>query len=159
MVYVLQVVTGKELQVKKRLEELGIIAYVPEVFRWKRKAAEWTRDLTIPFKSYVFVEMTWSARNYFLVTQIENVIRLLCNDANGIHLSWMEAEWIRILSDDAFREPAEVKIEESGMVVITESLLYLQSKITKVDKHKRSATIELSILGETYRIIFGITIV
>ncbi len=156
--YVLQVLSGKEDDVKKRLEQLGFKVIVPKSFRYKRIKSKWTESVDVIFKGYVFVDMTYSAENYYKVTKIDGVIKLLRSDTKVLALSYIEEEWIKLLSR-LVGEPVQVEIVDEKATIKSGVLKDFNSNILKLDKHKKSAYFELDLLGESHKIVMGIDII
>ena len=144
---VLQVKTGEETKVKSRLSEMGFPAAVPRENRLQRQGGGWTRKEYTLFPSYVFVELTYTAENYYKIKEIPSVIRFLGSSLCPDSLSFLEVEWLKILASngDAI-EPTKVRIAEDGKAEILEGALSsFKNKIQKIDKHKRRATFEITI--------------
>lgn len=151
MWYVLQVSTGRETAVAKTLSEQRTAAYVPREDRLIRKGGGWGRKEYILFPGYVFLNLDYTAENYYMVKAIPGVIRFLGPD--GLHpstLTYLEAEWIKLLAGDGEAlEPTEARLRPEGGVRFTGGILqHFPSRITKIDKHSRRATVELSVCGE-----------
>lgn len=159
MLYVLSVTTGKELMVKERLKELGIKSLVPLSFKYRRTKGKWTEETAVVFKGYVFINIHYNAENYYKVTEIDNVIKFLRADGIPIELSYIEEEYIKLLSSDEFLLPSVVKEEDGELLIISPLLKKFETKITKIDKHKRVAEFEIMLLGKAYKVVNGIDIV
>ncbi|MBS9782635.1 MAG: hypothetical protein KGV43_02395 [Arcobacter sp.] len=160
MIYVLQVMTGKEVEVLKALKDIDIKAFVPLGFRYKRIKGAWEEDSKVIFTGYVFVEMTYTADNYYKVSNISNVIKFLKNDDTPLILSHLESEWIKILNDFA-NKPTFIKLDDKtdSYKIVSGVLSSFETKITKIDKHKRFAQLEIKLFDEVYKIQLGIDIV
>lgn len=158
--YVLQVISGKELEIKKRLEELGIKALVPEVFRYKHYKSTWNEEISIIFKGYVFVQMVYSAENYYKIMNVDDIIRFLKVGDEMAALSFMEEEWIKILSGKEVRVAQQISINDEGeAILLSDTLKKFETRISKIDKHKRAAEFNLEVLNEEHKIVLGIDIV
>lgn len=158
MIYVLQVTTGKEDVVKKRLEELGYICYVPHGFRYRRSKGIWQEIIEIIFKSYVFVEMEYTAENYYKICDIDHVLRFLRADGQPLILSYLEEEWIKLLAIMG-ETPCVVEMKEDEYTIQSGVLKNFETKIVKIDKHKKTAYFEIDVLGNIHKIALGIDIV
>ena len=151
MWYVLQVSTGKETAVSGILAEQRVRACVPRENRLIRKGGGWSRKEYTLFPGYVFLNMEYTAENYYMVKAIPGVLRFLGPD--GLHpssLSYLEAEWIKLLAGDGGPlEPTTAQLTPEGGVKFVDGILrHFPSRITKIDKHSRRATVELSVCGE-----------
>ena len=74
MWYVLQVKTGKEEEIRDKLNEYGFHALVPAYNKWVRSKGSWNKKKTIIFTGYVFVKLTYNAESYYRITSMEGVI-------------------------------------------------------------------------------------
>ncbi len=156
--YVLQVTTGKELEVKKRLSELGIKALVPIGSIYKKLKTKWSLEEKVLFKGYVFVDIVYDADTYYKMIEVDNVIKLLKGGENALRLSFKEDEEILLLAAFA-KEPTKVKEEEGSHKIVGGVLESFVSKIEKIDKHKRSATVLIDIAGKSHKLVLAIDIV
>lgn len=159
MWYVIQVKTGNEVPVLNKLKELGIQAALPLENRPTRKSGSWTLKEYVMFPGYVFLNISFTADNYYKVIRIPNVIRFLGESSHPSTLTYLEAEWIKILSgiDGAPIEPTKVKENEKGGIEIVEGILtQFSNKVIKYDKHSRRATFELTICNEVKEVQLGI---
>ena len=137
MWYVIQVKTGEESGIARRLKNQAIRAEVPIENRPIRSGGAWTKKEYILFPGYVFLDMDFTARNYYL-----------------------EAEWIRILSGNGEPlEPTLVREDGSGgITVISGVLKQLENRVLKWDKRSRKATFEITICGEARQVQLGIEV-
>lgn len=151
MWYVVQVMTGREDGIAAALNRQGIRALVPKEDRMIRSGGAWTRKEYILFSSYVFLEMDYNADNYYRVRNLPGVIRFL-GDGNGpSRLSYLEAEWIRLLTgkNNAPIQPTVVRISEDGSLKAVKGVLTnFENRIIRVDKRNRKATFEITLCGE-----------
>ena len=151
MWYVLQVKSGKEEAVASCLSEKNVLAYVPRENRLIRKGGSWgNREYTL-FPGYVFVNLDYTAKNYYMVKAIPNVLRFLGADGRRPStLTYLEAEWIKILSGGGKPlEPTNAILTPEGEIQLTDGVLQnFIRRVVKIDKHSRRATVELTVCGE-----------
>ncbi len=162
MWYVIQVKTGDEVSVMKKLQELNIQAAVPIENRPTRKSGSWTLKEYVLFPGYVFLNIHFNAEYYYKVVKIPSVIRFLGESSHPSTLTYLEAEWIKILSGSGGTpiEPTKVKESENGEVEIVEGILaQFANRVIKYDKHSRKATFELTICNEVKEVQLGIELV
>lgn len=145
--YVLQVQTGSELDVQKELLRRGVEAVVPIENRQIHRAKQWISKQYIVFSGYVFIRMMYSWSQYYILSGINGVIRLLGGGHKPEPLSLTESEWILNLSD-ILKEPSVLKLTENSYEVISGALLDLKDNIIKIEKHHRSAVVKLHIAGQ-----------
>lgn len=151
MWYVIQVMTGKEEDIAGKLREQGIRALVPKENRLIRSGGSWTKREYILFTGYVFLGMNYNADNYYKVRGIPGVIRFLGDSRNPSRLSYLEAEWITLLSgtDNAPIEPTVVRVQEDGSFQVVKGILEkFENRIVKYDKRSRKASFEITICDE-----------
>ena len=161
MWYVIQTASGREDDIAKCLKRQGIKALVPKENRLIRNGGLWRRKEYILFAGYVFVEMCYNAENYYKVKNIPGVIRFLGDSRNPSTLSYMEAEWITLLTgrDNKPIEPTVVRICEDGsMKAVNGVLERFENRIVKVDRRNRKATFELTVCGETKEVQLSIVL-
>ena len=108
----------------------------------------------------VFLDMDFTARNYYRVKEVPGVIRFLGDSKAPSTLSYLEAEWIRILSGNGEPlEPTLVREDGSGgITVISGVLKQLENRVLKWDKRSRKATFEITICGEARQAQLGIEV-
>lgn len=151
MWYVIQVMTGKEDAIARNLKEQGIKALVPKENRLIRSGGSWTRREYILFTGYVFLDMKYDAENYYKVKNLPGVIKFLGDSKNPSRLSYLEAEWIMLLTgkDNTPIEPTTVKVDEDGSIKVVKGVLErFENRVVKYDKRNRKATFEITICNE-----------
>lgn len=151
--YVIHVKSGEEQNIVATLRENGLRALAPVENRPIHTGGAWNRKEYVLFSGYVFLQMEYNAENYYMLKKIPGVIQLLAGT-----LSYLEAEWIMLLAgrDGVPLEPTLVR-EAAGNLEIEHGILEkFRSRIIRIDKRSRRATIELSICGEKKEVQLGI---
>lgn len=153
MWYVIQVSTGKEDDIASKLKELNVKALIPKENRMIRSGGAWGKKEYVLFSGYVFLDMTYNAENYYKVKSIPGVIRFLGDSKSPSKLSYLEAEWIMLLTgkDNAPIEPTVVMVDQeapNNLKVVSGILERFENRIIKYDKRSRRATFEITICGE-----------
>lgn len=153
MWYVIQVSTGKENDIAGKLKELNVKALVPKEKRVIRSGGKWNKKEYVLFSGYVFLDMTYNAENYYKVKNIPGVIRFLGDSKSPSKLSYLEAEWIMLLTgkDNAPIEPTVVAVDKENpgnLKVVSGILERFENRIIKYDKRSRRATFEIAICNE-----------
>lgn len=151
MWYVLQVKTGQELAVANALADKQLLAYVPRENRLIRKGGGWTTKEYTLFPSYVFVNLNYSADTYYQVRGVPGVQKFLGTDSlHPAVLSYLEAEWIKILAGSGKPlEPTEAREGPDGNVELVGGVLQnFTTRMKEIDKHAHRAKVELTICGE-----------
>lgn len=149
MWYVLQVDTGKELEVRDSLTGAGFVSAVPREDRAIYRGGKWTSKEYTLFPSYVFIELAYTADTYYKVTAIPFVQKFLCAGKAPSPLSYLEAEWIKALScGGAAIAPIMMRADSDGKLCVISGIpLFFKSRLLAVNKHKRRAKFEMMICG------------
>ena len=130
MIYVLQVQTGKELDVRCRLLREGISADVPRERIIIRKGGLWSKMIKNLFPGYVFVDINYTPEMFHKINPVPGVIRFL---GNPTPLPEHEAEMIRWLSNGGeVIEPSTVISIEDEQIVCDGFLAGHEDKIIAI---------------------------
>ncbi len=157
MWYVLQVRGGKEEKIRDELIRKGYQALVPCENRLTRNKGTWSKKKQIIFSNYVFLRLDkYSADHYYRITSLDGVIKFLGNKRYPSTLSFLEAEWIRILGCNGIIEPTIVKVENNNLKVVKGILENFKSKIKTFDLRRKRAVFEISVCGEMKEITLSI---
>lgn len=159
MWYVLQVKTGNEESVRDKLNEAGFHALVPAENKLIRSKGNWSKKKNIIFSGYVFVNFTYDADSYYKITSMDHVIKILGSKKEPSTLSFLEAEWIRVLSENGILEPTLVEVENKQLKVLKGVLQNFKSRIKSYDIRQRKAVFEITVCGEIKEITLSIDVV
>lgn len=159
MWYVLQVRTGCEESVRDKLNETGFHALVPAENKLIRSKGNWNKKKSILFSGYVFIELIYNAENYYRIVSMDNVIKFLGDKNAPSTLTFLEAEWIRILGDNGILEPTIVETENNKLKVLKGVLQKFKSRIKSYDLRQRKAVFEITVCGEMKEITLSIDVV
>lgn len=151
--YVVKVKGGSEKQVYGKLSDDGLKAAVPSEDRIIRRGGNWTHEEYILFPGYVFIQCEYTPELYYRVKD-NGVQYWLGYDGKPKALSGTECEWIRLLTNNGVPLGAStVRQENDGAYRIVSGILRLfRSRIIKVDRHARRATIEITLHGEIKKV-------
>ncbi|MEV2500230.1 antiterminator LoaP [Paenibacillus larvae] len=169
--YVLFVTTGKEDVVGKYISNfcnhLSLQCFIPKkVVPECHKGVR--RDvIRVLFPGYIFIRTTMSSNLYYLLKEIPN-LHYIVNSGDrkkdkscGFYsaIPEEEMEWIRDLTGNRDTiEYSEVSIINKKVKVISGPLKGKEAMIKKVDKRKRRAKIEVTLLNKTNLVDVGINI-
>lgn len=159
MWYVLQVKNGKEEEIRDKLIGYGFHALVPSHNKWTRSKGSWSLKKTIIFTGYVFVKLNYDAESYYKITNTDGVVRFLGEKTDPSYLTFIEAEWIRLLGENGVLEPTEVMIENGQLKVLKGILLNFKSRIKSFDARQRKAIFEIHVLNEVKEITLSIDVI
>lgn len=155
MIYVLQVQTGKELTVRRLLEQQDIVAYVPCERIEIRKGGLWSKMIKLLFPSYVFVDIDYSAEMFHIINPISGVIRFL-----GLPTPLPEREANMILwlaNGGEIIEPSPLTVD--GDDITCEGFLAgHEDDIKRLNARQKKAAVEVRFGGKVHRANIGIEI-
>lgn len=148
MIYVLQVQTGKELTVRRLLEQQDIAAYVPRERIMIRKGGLWSKMIKLLFPSYVFVDIDYSAEMFHIINPISGVIRFL-----GLPTPLPEREANMILwlaNGGEIIEPSPLTVD--GDNIICEGFLTgHEDDIKRLNARQKKASVEVRFGGKVHK--------
>ncbi len=150
--YVLQVSTGTEDDVKRELQRKGIRALVPTEERLLRSGGSWTQKRYKLIPGYVFIEIDYTDTLYFSICNIPAVIRVLKADGQPAALSEDEQRYIHLLGDRVIY-PSVVRRRPDGSGKPLYGLLrQLEDGDIQYDWHARRATVDVTLFGSPKRL-------
>lgn len=164
--YVVQVLTGQEKAVRNLIEKIVEPGLVEEVFvpyfkLKKRIQGEWQLVEERLTPGYIYLK----TRDIESVSQalygVPSFTRLLGNDGGFIPLRRDEIAWLDSLTTQGKRvvDMSFGVIEGDKVVIQSGPLQGLEGLITKVDRHKRLAYLDMRFMGRMKTIRVGLEIV
>ena len=165
-VYVLQVPGGQERCAEELAQRLpkDVISscFIPVREVKKRRGGEWKTEQELLFPGYLFVETNEPELASERLRELPLFMRVLA-DVGGefLPLSDDETSWIRSLTTERSHvvEMSEGVIEGDRVIVTQGPLKGREAWITKVDRHKRLAWLDMRMFGRTKSIKVGLEIV
>lgn len=165
-VYVLQVPGGQERRAEELVQRLpkGVISscFIPVREVKKRRGGEWKTERELLFPGYLFVETSEPELASERLRELPLFMRVLA-DVGGefLPLGDDETSWIRSLTTEHSHvvEMSEGVIEGDRVIVTQGPLKGREAWITKVDRHKRLAWLDMRMFGRTKSIKVGLEIV
>ena len=116
--YVLQVLTGKETEIRECLQNCGIKAHVPQEERLIRTGGRWITRLYTLIPSYIFVELSDIGVDYYRIRNVSGVIRLLeLNGGVATALTGPEEKFIRSICSQDLPAPVSIVEVEDGHII------------------------------------------
>lgn len=165
-IYVIQVVGGREA---KAAEVISVMAkgavrdcIVPRREVMKRKDGAWRRRIEKLFPGYVFVEADNPLRVRQLLRSIPAFTRLLGSAGDTfVPLTPDEVAWINVHTnaETHVMEMSEGIIEGDRVTVTSGPLKGKEASITRIDRHKRLAWVDMDMFGRKKTIRVGLEIV
>ena len=151
---VIQVFSGKEMQIKEQLETNNYKAYVPIENRLIRAKGIYSQKEYVLFPGYIFLDIDYSAKNYYRIKEISGVIKFLGETLRPDTLSFAEIEFIKVLINNGNAiKPLKFILDSQGDIVdITGVAGVLRNRLKKIDKHSKKAEFEITLCGEVKKI-------
>ena len=139
--YVVQVRTGKEEEIVKKCQ-----FYI---------------DHDILFKGYIFIITNQVEQLYTQLKKVPYLTKLLGNDGKEIYPIYpQEAMFLTKFSNKDHVVDISNGIIENDKIIINEGpLIGLEGLITKIDRHKRIAYVDVELLGKLTRVQVGLEII
>lgn len=155
MIYVLQVQTGKELTVRRLLEQQDIVAYVPRERIEIRKGGLWSKMIKLLFPGYVFVDIDYSAEMFHIINPISGVIRFL---GLPTPLPEREADLILWLANGGeIIEPSPLTVD--GDNITCEGFMSgHEDDIKRLNARQKKASVEVRFGGKVHKANIGVEI-
>ena len=164
--YVIQVVGGTESRVcdliNKLLNDIVDDCFVPRREVMRREEGQWKRVQETLFPGYLFVKTNDIQHVSERLASIPAFTRLLgVSDERIIPLSQDEVAWLTALLQplDKVVEMSVGVIEGEKVIVTDGPLVGQEALISKIDRHKRLAYLDMRMFGRTKTIKVGLEIV
>ena len=164
MWYVIQVYTGKELEIaqqcRDRVAEEGEDVFVPLAERWTKIRGERTLITSRLFPGYVFIETNRIEDFHKRLNRIYAMTRVLRTGDEMTPIQKEEEEYLRKLGgDEHVVKYSEGYIEGDKLVVTSGALRDFEGKVKKVLRHKRLVVVEVLLHGKEVEVTLGLGIV
>lgn len=171
MWYVIQVFTGRELRVAQEIRKVADSSaegtctvsdvLVPQAEYKQRIGGQWETTQRIVFPGYVFVETRNPDALAAQLSQVKFFTRILGVENGFVPLSDVEAQYIQTFADTPTRivQMSTGVIEGDQVRILSGPLFGLEGRITRIDRHKRVAWVEIPMMGRTQNIKLGLEIV
>lgn len=164
MWYVIQVYTGKELEIAKqcreRVADEGEDVFVPLAERWTKIRGERTLITSRLFPGYVFIETEKIEDFYKRLNRIYAMTKVLRTGDEMTPIQKEEEEYLRRLGgDEHVVKYSEGYIEGDKLVVTSGPLKDFEGRIKKILRHKRLVVMEIPLLGHTVEVTLGLGVV
>lgn len=164
MWYVIQVRSGTEEQIKIQCEkkvppEIMKRCYIPYYERQRRYKGAWHMEQRILFPGYVFIISDELEELFKGLKSVIGLTKLIGTGQEIVPLTEQEVTLIERLGNDDGLVELSQGIIQGGMTVITSGPLKgLEGCIRRIDRHKRTAQIELELMGRLVEAQVGLEI-
>ncbi len=164
--YVLQVAGGQEGRVMELIGAFvsdGLVreCFIPRYEVMRRVRGEWHKRNEALVPGYLFVECDRVGQLSKELREVPAFTRLLGNNDVFIPLTADETHWLNAFTDVGERvvKMSEGVIEGDRVVVLNGPLMGHEGLISKVDRHRRVAYLDMPVMGRTKSIKVGLEIV
>ena len=164
MWYVIQVYTGKELEIaqqcRDRVADEEEDVFVPLAERWTKIRWERTLITSRLFPGYVFIETNRIEDFYKRLNRIYAMTKVLRTGDEMTPIQKEEEEYLRKLGgEEHVVKYSEGYIEGDKLVVTSGALKDFEGKVKKILRHKRLVVMEFSLLGQTVEVTLGLGVI
>ncbi len=167
--YILFVRTGRELRVEKflreRLDTDVFVSFVPLHEYLFMSKGTIKRELKPLFPGYVFIESELSCKEFIkrtapIIYFSNDIVCILKYSDTEYALRESEKQMLLVLCNDERCIQSSIGFVEGDEIFITHGPLRgLESKIKRINRHKRQAWIEVEIMGDTRLVCVALEIV
>lgn len=165
MWYVMQVATGREHRIKARCEAripgdvLGK-CFIPMYESKKKIDGRWNIEEKILFPGYILFTTEDIDTLRCCLKDVDGLTRVLgCGDVM-VPLADSEVAFLeRFMDEEDIVRMSEGIIENSRVIIQQGPMMGLEGYITKIDRHKRKAYLEMELFGRTQKVEVGLEIV
>lgn len=164
--YVIQVAGGQESRVVELISKFvsqGLVeeCFIPRYEIMRRMRGAWHKRTEMLVPGYIFVDSKNVGQLSLELRRVPAFTRLLGNDDRFIPLTGDEIAWLNAFTNvgDRVVKMSEGVIEGDKVIVLNGPLMNHEGMISKVDRHRRIAYLDMSIMGRTKTIKVGLEIV
>lgn len=164
--YVIQVAGGKESRVVELIDKFvseGLVqeCFIPRYEIMRRYRGEWHKRVETLVPGYLFIECKDVGRVNEELRRVPAFTRLLGNDDRFIPLTDDEVRWLNAFTDlgDRVVKMSEGVIEGDKVIVLNGPLMNHEGRISKIDRHRRIAYLDMPMMGRMKTIKVGLEIV
>lgn len=157
--YVLYVNGGKESRLVSFFKKQGMLAFTPMMERIHKKQGEYQKIIVPMFPNYIFVisdldQKEFNERLWKLKQMKSGIIKQLSYDNDGTSaLLPQERELLESLMDDQYLIKHSLAMMEGDQIIVTQGpLMGMETRIKRIDRHKRLAYLESELLGKQVKI-------
>lgn len=165
-IYATQVASGQEAKVEELIRRFVDEALVGEIFvprfesmrRWKGEWHKRTERLT---PGYLYVETSDAEKLALQLRRVPTFTKVLGNNEVFIPLNDEEVAWLNAFTggDRRVIEMSEGIVEGNKVIVLRGPLRGHEAEIKRIDRHRRMAELEVSMLGRMKTIRLGLEII
>lgn len=165
-IYAIQVGSGQEAKVEELIRRFVHESVIGEIFvprfetmrRWK---GEWHKRAERLAPGYLFVETHDAEKLALQLRRVPAFTKVLGNNEVFIPLNDEEVAWLNAFTggDRRVIEMSEGIVEGDKVIVLRGPLRGHEAEIKRIDRHRRMAELEVSMLGRMKTIRLGLEII
>lgn len=165
MWYVMQVRTGKEEKTMSMVHQYTADSHMGECFlpkyeQKKKFAGAWHLVQALLFPGYVFVETEEIEKFYMELKQVPQLTKILGTGEKWTSVIDEDLKVLeRLLNKRKLVEMSTGCIEGDQVTVLEGPLKGLETVIRKINRHKKTAVIEMHMFGRRQEVLVGLEIV
>lgn len=164
MWYVIQVYTGRELEIAQQCRDRvmadGEDVFVPLAERWTKIRGERTLITSRLFPGYVFIETDQIEDFYQRLNRIYAMTKVLRTGEEMTPIQKEEEAYLRRLGgDEHVVKYSEGYMEGDRLVVTSGPLKDFEGNVKKILRHKRLVVMEVPLLGQAVEVTLGLGVV
>lgn len=165
-IYAIQVASGQEAKVEELIRRFIDESMIGEIFvprfesmrRWK---GEWNKRTERLTPGYLYVETSDAEKLALQLRRVPAFTKVLGNNEVFIPLNDEEVAWLKAFTggDRRVIEMSEGIVEGGKVIVLRGPLRGHEAEIKRIDRHRRLAELEVSMLGRMKTIRLGLEII
>lgn len=173
MWYVIQVRAGQEekivFQCRKKIqnyiegtEKAGMLerCFIPYYEQKRRYEGAWHTEQRVLFPGYVFLISNDVEGLFFELKKVQGLTKLIGTGKEIVPLSESEVQLLLHLGGDDQIVETSIGVMEQDQICITRGpLMGLEGCIKKIDRHKRTAWLEIEMMGRIVETRVGLEVV
>ncbi len=165
MWYVIQVQTGREEQVMEEARSYEVHEYFDEIFaphyeRKKKYLGKWHMETSLLFPGYLFIISSHPEELYKALKRIPQLTRILGNGEKWTPMTEEDIEIVELLSgEERLMKFSEGWIQGDKVMVTKGPLKGMEGNISRIDRHKRVAWLNVELFGRTVELQAGLEII
>lgn len=164
-IYVIQVIGGRERTgaelLRRRAADAIEECFLPTFELMRRKDGAWRKVRELLFPGYLYVKTADPERLAARLRRVPVFMRMLGNDNSFTPLAPDEVAWLETFTTAKTHvvEMSQGVIEGDTVMVTEGPLKGREALITKIDRHKRLAYLDMHMFGRTKSVRIGLEIV
>lgn len=165
MWYVAQVQSGRELQTKEICNQiigsdLLIECFVPMYERLKCFSGIWQKRLEVLFPGYIFIQTNKINLLFYALKSVPKLTKILGSDYNFIPIDKSEERFLtKFFNQNYIIEISKGFIVGENVHILEGPMINFKGKIQKIDRHKRTAYIEIEMFGRKTVVAIGLEVI